>query len=114
LRGQPVSIRHRTAAEVAAAIEADRRPMRDPQRDSLRVHPSRKVWLIVTAACTVDQCLLMFGGGDFGGWACPCCGAQYDTSGRARKGPPDQGGRTLKNLKVPDYRFLDSHRVRFT
>ena len=47
-----------------------------------------------------------FGGGDYGGWFCPCHGSVYDTSGRIRKGPAP------KNLEVPDYAFLSDTKVK--
>ena len=47
-----------------------------------------------------------FGGGEYGGWFCPCHGSTYDTSGRIRKGPAP------KNLQVPDYTYLSETRVK--
>lgn len=39
------------------------------------------------------------------GWFCPCHGSHYDASGRIRKGPAPY------NLEVPQYKFLDEHKV---
>ena len=47
--------------------------------------------------CTHLGCVPNFGGGDYGGWLCPCHGSVYDTSGRIRKGPAP------RNLDLPDY-----------
>ena len=43
---------------------------------------------------------VIFGGGDFGGWFCPCHGSQFDTAGRIRKGPAPT------NLVLPPYEFI--------
>ena len=51
-------------------------------------------------------CVPTFGGGDYGGWFCPCHGSHYDTSGRIRKGPAP------KNLEVPEYTFLSDTKVK--
>jgi ubiquinol-cytochrome c reductase iron-sulfur subunit len=37
-----------------------------------------------------------FGGGEWGGWFCPCHGSTYDTAGRIRKGPAPL------NLAIPE------------
>jgi ubiquinol-cytochrome c reductase iron-sulfur subunit len=113
-RGGPIFIRHRTSAEIAAAIRDDRAPMAEPQADSDRVKPGHVQWMIVVGECTYDGCVPVFGQWDFGGWFCPCCGSTFDTSGRARGGPA-QGKRDLnraKNLVVPGYEFGDDHTVR--
>jgi Rieske Fe-S protein len=47
-----------------------------------------------------------FGGGEYGGWFCPCHGSVYDTSGRIRKGPAP------KNLEVPEYAFLSDTKIK--
>jgi ubiquinol-cytochrome c reductase iron-sulfur subunit len=103
-RKQPLFVRHRTPQEIAEAVAADNTPMKDPQKDADRVKPGKSEWLILIGVCTHLGCTPTFGGGDYGGWFCPCHGSQYDTSGRIRKGPAP------KNLVVPTYAFLtDTH-----
>jgi ubiquinol-cytochrome c reductase iron-sulfur subunit len=105
-RGKPLFIRNRTAAEIAEAVKADNAPMRDPQKDADRHKPGKPEWLVLIGTCTHLGCVPTFGGGDYGGWFCPCHGSQYDTSGRIRKGPAP------KNLAVPDYAFLSDTKVK--
>ena len=68
--------------------------------------PGKAEWLILVGTCTHLGCVPTFGGGDYGGWFCPCHGSVYDTSGRIRKGPAP------KNLEVPDYAFLSDTKVK--
>ena len=105
-RGKPLFIRKRTGAEIAAAIKDDHADLRDPQTDEERHKPGKAEWLVVIGTCTHLGCVPTFGGGDFGGWFCPCHGSHYDTSGRIRKGPAP------KNLAVPDYAFLSDTKVK--
>jgi len=101
-RGKPLFIRHRTGAEIAAAIKDDNADMRDPQSDEARHKPGKAEWLVLIGTCTHLGCVPTFGGGDYAGWFCPCHGSHYDTSGRIRKGPAP------KNLEVPEYAFLSN------
>lgn len=105
-RGKPVFVRHRTAAEIAAAKKDDGAPMKDPQPDSARVKEGKEPWLILIGVCTHLGCVPNFGLGDYGGWFCPCHGSDYDTSGRIRKGPAPL------NLQIPEYSFLNDTRVK--
>lgn len=103
-RKQPLFVRHRTPAEIAAAVKDDHAPMKDPATDASRVKPGKSEWLIVVGVCTHLGCTPAFGGGPYGGYLCHCHGSIYDTSGRIRGGPAP------KNLAVPDYAFLtDTH-----
>jgi ubiquinol-cytochrome c reductase iron-sulfur subunit len=91
-RKKPVFIRHRTAAEIAAAKADDAAPMRDPATDAQRVVQSngqagKEQFLIVEASCTHFGCVPTFGGGSYGGWLCACHGSVYDTAARIRSGP---------------------------
>jgi ubiquinol-cytochrome c reductase iron-sulfur subunit len=102
-RGNPVFVRHRTAAEITSAEDAAVDDLPDPQPDTDRVQ--RPEWLIVLGVCTHLGCVPLGQKpsdprGDFGGWFCPCHGSHYDTSGRVRKGPAPL------NLAVPTYTFL--------
>ncbi len=98
-RGKPVFVRHRTAAEIAAAEGAAMADLKDPQPDSERAQ--RPQWLILVGVCTHFGCIPLGQQGDYDGWFCPCHGSHYDTSGRIRKGPAP------KNLVVPRYEFRD-------
>lgn len=101
-RKKPVFIRHRTAAEIAAAKKDDGAPMRDPQTDAQRTMQSngqegKAQYLIVEASCTHFGCVPTFGGGSYGGWLCACHGSVYDTAARIRGGPAPL------NLVAPPY-----------
>uniref|UniRef100_B0T8D3 Ubiquinol-cytochrome c reductase iron-sulfur subunit n=1 Tax=Caulobacter sp. (strain K31) TaxID=366602 RepID=B0T8D3_CAUSK len=105
-RGKPLFVRNRTKAEIAKAVADDSASMKDPEKDAARVKPGKSQWLIVGGNCTHLGCVPTFGGGEYGGWFCPCHGSVYDTSGRIRKGPAP------KNLIVPDYAFLSDTKVK--
>ena len=105
-QGKPVFVRHRTPAEIAAAVRDDHADLRDPATDESRHKPGKAEWLILVGVCTHLGCVPLFGQGDYGGWFCPCHGSVYDTSGRIRKGPAPQ------NLAVPDYAFLSDTKVK--
>lgn len=102
-RGRPLFIRHRTAAEIAAAEAVPPGDLRDPQADADRV--KQKQWLVLVGVCTHLGCIPMGSKlgqpkGEFDGFFCPCHGSHYDASGRIRKGPAP------KNLEVPKYAFV--------
>ena len=105
-RKQPLFVRHRTPAEIAKAVADDHVQLRDPATDASRVKPGKSEWLILIGVCTHLGCTPTFGGGEWGGWFCPCHGSQYDTSGRIRKGPAP------KNLAVPDYVFETDTKIK--
>jgi ubiquinol-cytochrome c reductase iron-sulfur subunit len=105
-RGKPVFIRHRTPAEIAAAVADDHARMPDLATDASRHKPGMAEWLIVIGVCTHLGCVPNFGGGDYRGWLCPCHGSVYDTAGRIRAGPAP------KNLYLPDYAFESAAKVR--
>ncbi len=99
-RGLPVFVRHRTAAEVAEAQAVPLSDLKDPQTDQQRTKEGHEQWLIMVANCTHLGCIPVGDSGEFGGWACPCHGSQFDTAGRIRKGPAPT------NLVVPPYEFV--------
>jgi ubiquinol-cytochrome c reductase iron-sulfur subunit len=105
-RGKPLFVRNRTPAQIAAAVKDDNAAMRDPQKDAERVKPGKPEWLILIGTCTHLGCVPTVGGGEYGGWFCPCHGSVYDTSGRIRKGPAP------KNLEVPTYAFLSDTKIK--
>lgn len=105
-RGKPVFVRHRTPAEIAAAVKDDHASLRDPATDASRTKPGKQEWLILIGVCTHLGCVPNFGGGDYRGWFCPCHGSVYDTSGRIRAGPAP------KNLELPEYAFLGPTKVK--
>lgn len=105
-RGKPLFVRKRTPAEITKAIADDNAAMPDPQADEERHKPGKAEWLVLVGTCTHLGCVPTFGGGDYGGWFCPCHGSHYDTSGRIRKGPAP------RNLEVPTYAFLSDTKVK--
>ncbi len=104
--GKPLFVRNRTPAEITKAVSDDNADLRDPQTDEVRHKPGKAEWLVLVGVCTHLGCVPTFGGGDYGGWFCPCHGSHYDTSGRIRKGPAP------KNLEVPTYAFLTDTKVK--
>src|SRR5262249_10303167 len=62
-RKQPLFVRHRTPAEIAAAVKDDNADMKDPQRDEDRVKPGKSEWLVLVGVCTHLGCTPAFGGG---------------------------------------------------
>jgi ubiquinol-cytochrome c reductase iron-sulfur subunit len=106
-RGKPLFVRNRTPAEITKAIADDNASnLIDPQKDEERHKPGKAQWLVLVGTCTHLGCVPTFGGGDYGGWFCPCHGSHYDTSGRIRKGPAP------RNLEVPTYAFLSDTKVK--
>ncbi|HYG25729.1 MAG TPA: ubiquinol-cytochrome c reductase iron-sulfur subunit [Caulobacteraceae bacterium] len=105
-RGKPLFVRNRTPAEIDRAVKDDNAPLPDPQADAERHKPGKPQWLVLVGSCTHLGCVPTFGGGDYGGWFCPCHGSHYDTSGRIRKGPAPT------NLVVPEYEFLSDTTVK--
>ena len=105
-QGKPVFVRYRTPKEIAEAVADDHAPMKDPAADATRHKPGKPQWLILVGVCTHLGCVPNFGGGDYGGWLCPCHGSVYDTAGRIRKGPAPL------NLLVPDYAFLSDTKIK--
>ncbi len=109
--GNPMFIRHRTAAQIAEARKVNISELRDPQKDEDRVKAGKEQWLVVSGSCTHLGCIPLGNkptdpGGAFHGYFCPCHGSHYDISGRIRKGPAP------KNLTVPTYAFLSDTKVK--
>lgn len=103
-RGKPVFVRHRTAAEIAAAESVDISKLPDPEADEARLvaGPSGTVnpkYLVMIGVCTHFGCVPVGEAGDYDGWYCPCHGSHYDTSGRIRKGPAPS------NMVIPPYEY---------
>ena len=105
-RGRPIFIRHRTEAEIAAAVNTPLSELIDPQTDAERTKPGHAQWLIVYGSCTHLGCIPLAHQGPYGGWYCPCHGSVYDTSARVRRGPAGL------NLPVPAYTFLTDKQVK--
>jgi len=105
-RGKPVFVRNRTPAEIQKAVADDNAKLIDPQTDAERHKEGKANWLVLVGTCTHLGCVPTFGGGDYGGWFCPCHGSHYDTSGRIRKGPAPL------NLAVPDWDFVSDTKVK--
>lgn len=120
-RQRPVFIRHRTPEEIEQARAIEAKGLHDPiarnealgpdmpARDANRVLDGHPQWLVVVALCTRDACVLASPGqavlapGE--SFACPCCNARFDTSGRVKAGPAPA------NLTVPRYAFVSSTRI---
>lgn len=104
-RGALIFVRHRTQAEIAAAVDTPLSALKDPEPDSARVLAGREQWLILYGSCTHLGCIPLDFQGAYGGWFCPCHGSVFDTSGRIRQGPAPI------NLPVPPYRFVEDTRI---
>lgn len=121
-RGLPIVVRHRTAAEIAAARNVSIADLRDgyarvagqpsnlPATDANRTKPGQSKWLVVTGTCPRSGCVVEALGSGDGlepgiAWFCPCDGCRFDTAGRIRS------GLSLENLAVPLYRFIFSTRI---
>ncbi|CAN5290240.1 ubiquinol-cytochrome c reductase iron-sulfur subunit [soil metagenome] len=105
-RGRPVFVRHRTAKEIAEAVNVKLSDLKDPATDASRTKAGHAEYLIVVGVCTHLGCVPNFGTGEYGGWFCPCHGSVYYTSARIRKGPAP------KNLEVPEYAFTGPTKVK--
>ncbi len=113
----PVFVRHRTAAETAAARAADSNsridvlarnaalPAMAPALDANRTTPGHAQWLIVVGMCTRDNCVVAPRSDDDATFYCPCCASRYDSAGRVRSGPAPQ------NLAVPRVSFRSPTRL---
>ena len=105
-RGMPVFVRHRTASEIAEAVDTPLSDLKDPEPDAARVKEGHEQYLVMIANCTHLGCIPVGESGDFGGWLCPCHGSEFDSSGRIRKGPAPT------NLVIPPYEFVSDTLVR--
>ncbi|MBL8676189.1 MAG: ubiquinol-cytochrome c reductase iron-sulfur subunit [Alphaproteobacteria bacterium] len=110
-RGKPIFVRKRTVEEIHAAEQTPLSELIDPETDQTRVKKGHDQWLIVVGICTHLGCIPTGNKptqnrGKYGGWACPCHGSLYDTSGRVRHGPAPL------NLSVPPYVFLSDTHIR--
>jgi len=104
-RGKPVFVRHRTPAEIEAAVNTDVADCPDPETDDERLIPNAEgklnpAYLVMVGVCTHFGCVPVGEAGDFDGWYCPCHGSHYDTAGRIRKGPAP------KNMEIPPYEYI--------
>ena len=107
-QGKPVFVRRRTQPEIDEARKVPLKMLKDPQKDTDRVHKTE--WLVLIGICTHLGCIPTGqkpseNRGEFGGWFCPCHGSHYDTSGRIRKGPAPY------NLEMPPYKFISDTRI---
>lgn len=110
-RGKPIFVRHRTPEEIKTAEQTPLSELIDPEKDQERVKKGHDKWLIVVGICTHLGCIPTGNKptqnrGKYGGWACPCHGSLYDTSGRVRRGPAPL------NLAIPPYAFLSPTMIR--
>ena len=117
-RGNPVIIRHRTAAEIkeAADVPLDQLLDQDARNENVadgseatdvnRVVGEKVQYLVMLGVCTHLGCVPIGDAGDYKGWFCPCHGSHYDTSGRIRLGPAPE------NLPVPKYEYISDTKIR--
>ena len=110
-RGKPIFVRHRTPEEITLAEQVSLSELMDPETDQARVKTGHNEWLVVIGICTHLGCIPTGNKptqdrGKYGGWACPCHGSLYDTSGRVRRGPAPL------NLGIPPYTFLSATHIR--
>jgi ubiquinol-cytochrome c reductase iron-sulfur subunit len=120
-RGQPLFVRRRTPAEIAAAKAVDVSSLPDPLARNANLpdnspatdadRATKPEWLVLKGVCTHLGCTPTISTpttpeGEYGGWLCHCHGSQYDTAGRIRKGPAPE------NLAVPPYSFLSDTRIK--
>lgn len=109
-QNRPVVIRNRTAAEIAAARQADVSGLEDASARNANLPAaakaddlarsagkSRENWLIFINICTHLGCPTQKVAD---GWFCPCHGSRYDMAARVIKGPAN------RNMAIPPYRFL--------
>lgn len=112
--GRPILIRHRTAAEIAAAEAADDSVFPDPlarnanlAQDAPATDMNRRAtpdgrFLVISRACTHLGCLVPGANmQDVDAWFCPCNAARFDRAGRTR------GIIALTNLPVPRLQVRD-------
>jgi ubiquinol-cytochrome c reductase iron-sulfur subunit len=95
--GDPIFLRRRTAAEIAAARATPLAQLPDPARDEARAPGGE--WIVVSGLCTHANCQVQAGLGPYAGWQCFCHGSIYDLSGRVRSGP------AKRNLPIVSHRF---------
>lgn len=126
-RGNPVFVRHRTAAEIEAAKNVSLDELIDPlarnanvgdgepATDGNRVVGGREDFIVMMGVCTHLGCVPIGNEGEYavvegsaktGGWFCPCHGSHYDTAGRIRRGPAPE------NLPVPKYEYVSDSKIR--
>ncbi|KAA6405835.1 ubiquinol-cytochrome c reductase iron-sulfur subunit [Candidatus Tokpelaia sp.] len=109
-RGQPVIIRNRSRAEMAAAQKTAPSELKDrlarnanlpagaPADDAARSGgKEHENWLVFINICTHLGCPTQKVAE---GWFCPCHGSRYDMAARVVKGPAN------RNMAIPPYRFL--------
>jgi ubiquinol-cytochrome c reductase iron-sulfur subunit len=105
-RGKLIFVRHRTSSEIKSAEDVNIASLPDPQPDSARVKAGHTPWLVVYGNCTHLGCVPLANEGAYKGWACPCHGSIFDTSGRIRQGPAPT------NLPIPPYTFVSDTKIR--
>jgi len=115
-RGQPVVIRNRAAAEIAAAQAVQISDLEDKRARNANLPENaaaddlarsggkgRENWLVFINVCTHLGCPTE---AVPHGWFCPCHGSRYDTAARVIKGPAN------RNMAIPPYRFLSDKIIR--
>lgn len=115
-KGSPVTVRHRTRAEIEKAQRLYGPGLRDPFANNQLLHEQdpatnenrsiagKSAFIAVISTCTHTQkCATQPNMGDFNGWFCPCCATHYDLAGRVIKGIAP------RNLLIPRYRLSNNN-----
>jgi ubiquinol-cytochrome c reductase iron-sulfur subunit len=108
--GLPITIRHLSAADIAANQFVVPESLADPADFTSRVNAGYPSYVVVIGLNTATPCALEGDSpadprGDFNGWVCACDGSQYDPLGRVRQGP------AKKNLVIPRYTFINAAQI---
>ena len=115
-KNSPLSVRHRTSAEMEEAERLYGPGLRDPYANNQLLHEQdpatnanrsiagNSAFIAVISTCTHTQkCATNPNQGDFNGWLCPCCATHYALAGRVIKGVAP------RNLLIPRYRLADNN-----
>lgn len=110
-RGSPFFVRHRTPAEITQDQATPMSALIDPATDASRVLAGHDQYVVMSANCTHLGCIPLGNKpsenrGEYGGYACPCHGSQYDAAGRVRRGPAPL------NLPVPPYAYVTATKIK--
>lgn len=115
-RGNPIFVRHRTAAEIEEARNVALEDLPDPVARNVNINADapatdenraeKPEYLVMIGVCTHLGCVPLGEAGEYDGWFCPCHGSHYDTSGRIRKGPAP------RNLDVPQIAYLSDTKIK--
>jgi ubiquinol-cytochrome c reductase iron-sulfur subunit len=104
LEDEPVFLRRRTEAQIAAARATPLSTLPDPAADEDRAPGGE--WLVVSGVCTHAACQVQAGLGPYDGWQCFCHGSAYDLAGRVRQGPARRNLPVIRHALVGETMVL--------